>query len=198
MSINPEPDEELKACTKCGAVKPLSAFGFSRAGRARELRPRPACKACRVAEEQARYRVDPGPNKARAAAWYRANTERGRANAEASAKANPDRVRATKNKWAKANPDAGRATVQRRRTRMRGGETERFRDVEIFDRDRWTCGICGEPIDPALKAPDGMSVSIDHVVPIAKGGGHTRANVQAAHLHCNQTKSDRLEGPVDS
>ena len=94
-------------------------------------RPRPACKACRVAEEQGvRTEWTGAGNKARAAAWYRANTERGRANAEASAKANPDRVRATKNKWAKADPDAGRATVQRRRTRivvgrLRGSATSR-------------------------------------------------------------------------
>jgi len=182
-----------KKCTQCGEVKPLDAFGFSRSGRSRELRPRPACKACRVAYETARYEVNPGPNRARAAAWYAANTERGKANAKRSAKANPERVRATKDRWAKLHPEAGRATVQRRRVRLRSNPTENFKDTEIFDRDGWICGICGEPIDLRAKAPNGDSVSLDHIVPMARGGSHTRRNVQAAHLACNQFKGARSE-----
>lgn len=31
-----------------------------------------------------------------------------------------------------------------------------------------------------------------HVMPIAKGGTHTLANVKLAHLTCNQRKSDKV------
>lgn len=84
-----------------------------------------------------------------------------------------------------------RAAYDLRRARKRTtAETERIVAAEIFDRDAWTCGICTEPVDPALRYPHPMSVSLDHVVPLAKGGAHTMANVQCSHLHCNRIKRD--------
>jgi len=52
------------------------------------------------------------------------------------------------------------------------------------------CGICGEPVDLTLKAPDMMRPSIDHIVPFAHGGSNEPENLQLAHLHCNHVKSD--------
>ena len=59
---------------------------------------------------------------------------------------------------------------------------------------RSTCAICGRPVDMQLKYPDPMSKSIDHIVPIAKGG-HPSAmsNLQLAHLICNKHKSDKTQ-----
>jgi 5-methylcytosine-specific restriction endonuclease McrA len=65
----------------------------------------------------------------------------------------------------------------------------------IFERDSWMCGICHEPIDPACDAPDLMSASIDHVIPLARGGTHEPANVQAAHWICNVRKRDTMPSP---
>lgn len=85
-----------------------------------------------------------------------------------------------------------KAAKHRRRVRLEGnGPCEVFADLEIFKRDGWRCGLCGEPVDPSLCHPDPMSASLDHVHPIAKGGGHVRANVQCAHLRCNLSKRDR-------
>ena len=55
------------------------------------------------------------------------------------------------------------------------------------------CGICGQPVDMHLKWPDPMSKTIDHIIPVAKGG-HPSAieNLQLAHFKCNRLKSDRL------
>ena len=30
-----------------------------------------------------------------------------------------------------------------RRSRLRGDKYESFKDIEIFERDKWVCGICG-------------------------------------------------------
>ena len=56
-----------------------------------------------------------------------------------------------------------------------------------------TCGICGKPVDMSLKHGDPMAPTVDHVVPIAKGG-HPSAmeNLQLAHSACNRQKSDKL------
>ena len=55
------------------------------------------------------------------------------------------------------------------------------------------CGICGQPVDMSLKWPDPMSKTIDHIIPVAKGG-HPSAieNLQLAHFKCNRLKSDKL------
>lgn len=55
------------------------------------------------------------------------------------------------------------------------------------------CGICGKPVDKSLKFPHPMSASIDHIVPIDKGGHPSDiSNLQLAHLCCNRKKSDKL------
>lgn len=55
------------------------------------------------------------------------------------------------------------------------------------------CGICGKPIDMSLKAPHPMSVCVDHIIPVSKGGHPSDIdNLQLAHWSCNRAKSDKL------
>lgn len=49
---SPADEAVLKRCTKCGADKPLSAYGKQKGGR---FGPHPRCKECRQAQERARY-----------------------------------------------------------------------------------------------------------------------------------------------
>jgi hypothetical protein len=50
-----------------------------------------------------------------------------------------------------------------------------------------------------LRHPDRMSVSLDHVVPLSRGGSHSWENVRCAHLSCNVAKgsNDPMGVPVD-
>lgn len=72
-----------------------------------------------------------------------------------------------------------------RESRMAAVESEVFPRAEIFERDGWRCGICRKRINPKLSHPHPLSASLDHVVPVVEGGGHTRANCRASHLRCN-------------
>lgn len=83
---------------------------------------------------------------------------------------------------------ASRAYGHRRRAVVRGSSAERFPHVEIFERDGWRCQLCRCRVQRRLRHPHPMSASLDHRVPIAKGGPHTRANCQLAHLRCNLRK----------
>ena len=65
--------------------------------------------------------------------------------------------------------------------------------AEVYERDRWVCGICLERVDRRLIWPDPMSPSLDHIVPLSRGGAHQLANVQCAHLSCNVRKGARPE-----
>ena len=85
-------------------------------------------------------------------------------------------------------PETFRAADQRRRARKLGAEVEKFATVEVFERDGWVCGICGDRVDASLAYPDLMSASLDHIVQLAHGGAHTRANTRCSHLVCNMRR----------
>ena len=67
-------------------------------------------------------------------------------------------------------------------------------DWAILERDRWICGICHDPIDQALTYPHPDSRSVDHIVPLSRGGDDTQWNKRAAHLGCNQARGDGHDG----
>lgn len=89
----------------------------------------------------------------------------------------------------------GSSVWSRAYAKRRGDETaKRISALEIYERDGWVCQICGEPIDPDLRAPFVMSKTTDHIVPLSKGGRHVVGNLQSAHLYCNISKGNRLVG----
>lgn len=67
------------------------------------------------------------------------------------------------------------------------------RNRQIVLKTQNVCGICGKEIDPAFKYPHPLSKTVDHIIPIAKGGHPSDlSNLQAAHRWCNRWKSDKL------
>jgi 5-methylcytosine-specific restriction endonuclease McrA len=66
--------------------------------------------------------------------------------------------------------------------------------AEIYDRDGWVCQLCGEKVDKRATWPSLMSASLDHVIPLSKGGTHEPSNCQLAHFICNSRKGDGASG----
>lgn len=62
----------------------------------------------------------------------------------------------------------------------------------ILRKTATVCALCGMPLDKSLKYPDPMSISIDHVIPVARGGKSTLGNLQATHLICNKEKGKKI------
>lgn len=88
-----------------------------------------------------------------------------------------------------------RAAKQQRRNWKRAGRPTDAIFIyrsRIFDRDGWRCRICMKKVNKKLKAPHPMSASLDHIVPLSKGGKHEPLNVQLAHFMCNSIKSANL------
>jgi hypothetical protein len=81
-----------------------------------------------------------------------------------------------------------------RRARMSAaGEIENLDPLYILKRDGWRCYICGCATPRKLRgtcAPN--SPQVDHVIPLARGGAHTEANVRCICRACNIAKSDSL------
>lgn len=81
----------------------------------------------------------------------------------------------------------------RRRLVERGARTgEVVSFAEIAKRDLWTCYLCRQPIDPAVPGPSAHAASLDHVIPLSKGGAHAPSNLRLAHLGCNRRKGTRM------
>ena len=70
----------------------------------------------------------------------------------------------------------------KRRIRLENGYVEIVSRTKVFERDGWKCHICGKKVNKRLKHPHPMSASLDHIVPLAKGGKHERRNTALAHM----------------
>lgn len=143
----------------------------------------PACKrrfnAERMLEWQRGYKAASGQ-------WYHRNYS-------AQQRAYHERARHTRGSWRDLYPGCAAASDARRRVLVQRARTDEvFAPLDVHTRDQWTCQLCWEPIDPGVAWPDRMSPSIDHVMPLSRGGLHAMANVQSAHLGCNSSKGDRL------
>jgi hypothetical protein len=67
---------------------------------------------------------------------------------------------------------------RQRRARIRGNGFAPYRRIDIYERDKRTCGICGNKVR-------WIDLHIDHIIPIGLGGPDTPENVRAAHSWCN-------------
>ena len=82
---------------------------------------------------------------------------------------------------------------QKRRAALADVESEPYTIQNITDRDGAECHLCGYAVNLDLRWPDRQCASIDHVVPVSKGGVDTLANVRLAHWHCNTVRG---AGPI--
>ncbi|MDO5131434.1 MAG: HNH endonuclease signature motif containing protein [Eubacteriales bacterium] len=58
------------------------------------------------------------------------------------------------------------------------------------------CGICGKPVDFSYRFPHPLSPTVDHIIPVSKGGHPSDiSNLQLAHRCCNRQKADKLTEP---
>lgn len=78
----------------------------------------------------------------------------------------------------------------RRRARKRNAYVAPVKRLEIFRRDKYRCYICKRLTSPKVCVPHPRAPTIDHIIPLAKGGTHEPANVATACFECNCYKRD--------
>jgi 5-methylcytosine-specific restriction endonuclease McrA len=60
--------------------------------------------------------------------------------------------------------------------------------MRICERDGWKCWLCEGPIERNLVAPHSFAGTVDHVVPLSRGGTEADDNLRAAHYGCNSRR----------
>lgn len=80
------------------------------------------------------------------------------------------------------------------RERFAGDETADYSItmLKLFRRDSGHCQICGKRLELITDYNSDDYPTVDHIMPVSKGGSHTWGNVQLACRRCNVDKSDRV------
>ena len=191
----------MKRCTKCGIEKPVAAFGVRRASKDGLAYICKACKSeycARHYQEHRRERLD------KQAEFYRQHPERLHEIVVASHKRyyqthkqeykdygvqwwkrHPGKAYEYTKVWAKRHPQQARRirnnAHRQRKMRFAGVCVERVDAFAIAERDRWICHLCGKRVPR-------NTMTLDHLIPISKGGPHTDWNVALAHRSCNSRR----------
>lgn len=147
------------------------------------------------------YMENPEQVAARSAKWRKENPEKHRASGTIWARENPAKVKAWLAKWRKENPEKARAEVV---AWKRGHPEERKLDKAR----RRALKYANTPLDEMLTSTEWLAIlaeadghcaycdkearlTLDHVIPLSKGGKHSKDNVVAACTHCNCSKGNK-------
>jgi 5-methylcytosine-specific restriction endonuclease McrA len=177
-----DPDRNPRRCSRPGCEKPHHAKGlchddYSAQWYAENIDQAREVQAANRGRNRERERR-------RAAAWYRAHPGRAAAARRRWYAANRDHVRDYRRDYRNRNRLAVRLSNAGRRARLRNAPV-----CDLTARDwhgikaayRHRCAYCHR------RRP----LTIDHVVPLSRGGAHTAANVVPACQSCNSRKGDR-------
>ena len=123
-------------------------------------------------------------NRARAKAWRQANPERSKSLQKQWRDQRKEELKAKRRAYRDANRDTIRALNNRRKALQRNVEVNDLTSVQwvaIVASYGGRCVYCG-------CTPE--QITMDHVIPLSKGGNHTASNVVPACGSCNSAKSD--------
>ncbi len=155
----------LKKCTKCGKIKDKNDFYTCKDNNKEGKLP--ICKACN-SERRKKYYSNGFKDYAKT--YYQSHKKD---------------YKERYYRWCQANPDKVKSIRVKRKAKKKTLIIEKFSVLEIFERDHWICQICHKKVDKNKKYPNPFSSSLDHIIPLSKGGVHKRQNVQLSHLICN-------------
>lgn len=122
--------------------------------------------------------------------WRKKNLKKSRTSSKASSakwsKANPDKVKAILARYRKTNPEKMSFYASKRRALKQASTPPN----EILTSAEWLtilaeanghCHYCGKE----------AKLTMDHIIPLSKGGTHSQNNIAAACAHCNSSKGAR-------
>lgn len=192
----------LKQCTKCQELKPATLEYFHK-DRTRPDGINPRCKVCVKAFQQsihpkmieAAYRWrDANPDEAKAAIknWQKNNpdkvqsywlTENSRLKSRNWRAANREKSRQAARQWAKDNPVKNAIQTANHKALLNGSEG-------TYTEAEWT-ELCARYSYLCLCCKEQKPLTVDHVIPVTKGGRNDVSNLQPLCKECNSRKGQK-------
>ncbi len=173
-----------KPCKKCGASewrKDGKCAPCDRAAGAEWQR----ANSDKIKERKARqYRSNPEKARERATKWKRANPDKVREIDAQWRRTNSDKDKERKAIWRQENPDKKNAIEHRRKARKTaaGGSYTAAEWQALIRYYGGRCLCCGR---------SDVALTVDHVIPISKGGTSNIDNIQPLCMRCNQSKAGK-------
>lgn len=164
----------MKRCKGCGLKKSLKQFRADS----------PKCKDCAPASKRRRRRAQ-GEKQSKADRQKRLEALRKRV--REWKEQNPELYEHQQRKAEQKERARGYPTSAKKRALMFDAFEEIVDKRILFELFEGHCGICGQTVEY-------KDATIDHIVPLSKGGKHSYANTQIAHAPCNRRKADKLPG----
>ena len=109
-------------------------------------------------------------------------SEKGMATIKHYRKAHADKYRELTNQWMKDHPEVNRMASSRRRVNLRNNKVYKILPKEIRKLYSQPCFMCGST----------ENQTIDHKIPVVRGGSHGIGNFMTLCKSCNCSKHDRL------
>ena len=75
-----------------------------------------------------------------------------------------------------------------------GAFIKRAERLAIYERDGWTCQLCGNPVDPRAPRNSWGEATLDHIEPQTHAliPDHRPENLRMAHRGCNASRGNRV------
>ena len=169
-----------KLCPACNVEKLRTEF--HRRGDSVQAR----CKVCRLAHASRYYLQRAAEINARAKRWRDKNRDLVLANHREYYEAHKDEYADYQRAFRRARPDIVSDRNRKRSALRRGApvcDLTAEQWVDIQREHDYRCKYCGG---------SNLRLTQDHVVPLSRGGAHTRSNIVPACNSCNSRKKDKL------
>jgi len=163
-----------RKCTECGSSGP-----FHRDKRIKDgLTSR--CKKCLNEKNRNNYYQNKQAYIDRAGTWRASNRDKARKCGANWRRKNPEYF----NEWRAKNPELTQMYSERRRAREALAEGR-------YTASEWKA-LCAEYDYKCVKCGRQVPLTVDHVIPLSKGGRNSIDNIQPLCLPCNSGKKDRI------
>jgi 5-methylcytosine-specific restriction endonuclease McrA len=196
---------ETKCCVGCNIVKTVDSFYRERSGH------RSKCKTCESANRKQYYLANKEAVKAKRAiyqkahlaeqyvhnqAWRKRNVEKVREAGRRQYANNIEHRKKVKNEWRKKNAELVKIYLDKyrlqhlpkmaekahkRRARVRCNGVYLVTEKELIRLYKSPCSNCGTK----------ERITIDHIIPVVRGGKHSIGNLQPLCLSCNASKNSK-------
>ena len=89
--------------------------------------------------------------------------------------------------------EAHEAYKETRKQQMQRAFVEPVGFKTVYSTYKGKCAICGLPVHNTTEPENPWGATVDHIIPLSKGGLHQKSNCQLAHRMCNSIKCDTEE-----